>query len=1081
MARPLVLVFQEIAQPQGTPATPDLHTVIIGPAYDIKDYPDDAAETLLSDTYGALEQPAGGTDQYTPPGTGEDALTVTAYPGQSPGSVVDHASVRLVLALPRVVLGSTVGLGPSLGTHVTTTSADRTLIAFPTGDLQAKGVRPGDRIMLTSSNGTQSIERTISSVAEPNASGLGTDETLCRVTQALPDEESYATGSITVVGGGSLVDGETFTLDDGVNPATVFEFDSGGGVSGANVAIAFTGGDSAGTVRDAVIAAINGVVGGLLITASIGGAAVVTLTADRSGTQSNQTVTETVANVGFIVSGMSGGTRATTEWAYDATGEARIERTLSTQELIDPDHTYITFPVPGSDEMVMKGGISLNLTLSPVPTVAVPVPTTSTVSRLLSYAQVYIAYRALRQDVNEPISISNTDVVARSGVTTITGLGRVDARNPLAAALFVALQNSGNTPVWALGVSSDDIAGHTEARGSIASRRELYCLVPLTQDTNILASYKFEVDSLADPTTAVRDGVPQIFRIVLGSSTLPIATIISEGTISGVSQQPGTSTGHYRTLSFLVASHVDLTAVLPGDTVILGVPSTGAPAGWQARRGTHRVAHVNQSYQSGSPSNLELEPGSSRWLSTAGTSAGDIELLIKAPDGTQKVAKLGNATMTQNGGTIVWTMKAPTQIGGPYTVQYISGSVASIALVGFAIRVTYVSGVTTHAAVKVLADAHPVISGLVTTEVTVAGTTITGAVGATPLEVQSGACTASVVVNDNLYDRFEDATALFLSGNVKVGDLLEIPVDANDYTAGAFAGRYTSYVIAQVLSETRVLIQNGRDDSPGSANELPHGYMREYQNRTVDNTTPNAIRYRIRRALTKDDQVLTLTSLSQSFRSKRVTLLWPDEVKVTGLVDGSLARAISTVPVAAGWVPGYYGAAVIGGALAGLPVQHGLTNLGFAGISDVRHANGYFSEPQLSRLSDGGWFILYKKRPQDLPICLHQLTTDTSAVQTGELSVVRNLDFVSIFLQDIVNEFLGQYNVLPETTNEMQRAVAGGMEDLKSRRIAHFGAPLLNGSVTLIKVSDVHKDKYELWTNVEIPGPVNGVDLHIVS
>lgn len=1081
MARPLVLVYQEIAQPQGTPATPDLHTVIIGPAYDIKDYPDDAAETLLGDTYGSLEQPAGGTSQYTPPGTGEDALTVTSYPGQSPGSVVDHASVRLMLALPRVILGSTVGLGPSLGTHVTTTSADRTLIAFPAGDLQAKGVRPGDRLMLTSSNGLQSIERTISSVAEPNAAGLGTDVTLCRVTQALPDEESYATGSITVVGGASLVDGEKFTLNDGVNPATVFEFDSGGGVSGANVAVAFTGGDSAGTVRDAVIAAINGVVGALLITASIGGASVVTLTADRSGTVGNQTVTETVADAGFIVTGMSGGTSATTEWAYNASGEARVERTLSTQELVDTDHTYITFPIPGSDEMVMKGGISLSLTLSPVPTVSIPVPTTSTVSRLLSYAQVYIAYRALRQDVNEPISITSTDVIARAGVTTINGLGRVDARNPLAAALFVALQNSGNTPVWALGVSSDDIAGHTEARGSIASRRELYCLVPLTQDTNILASYKFEVDSLADPTTAARDGVSQIFRIVLGSSTLPVATIVSEGTISGVAQQPGTSTGHYRTLSFIVGSSVDLTSVLPGDTIILGVPSSGAPAGWQARRGTHRVAHVNQSYQSGSPSNLELEPGSSRWLSTAGTSSGDIEVLIKAPDGTQKVAKLGNATMTQNGGTIVWTMKAPTQIGGPYTVEYLSGSVASIALVGFAIRVTYVSGVTTHAAVKVLADAHPVISGLVTTNNTVVGTTITGAVAATPLEVQAGDCTASVIINDNLYDRFEDATARFLSDNVKAGDLLEIPVDANDYTAGAFAGRYTSYVIAQVLSETRALIQNGRDDAPGSANELPHGYMREYQGRVVDNTTPNAMRYRIRRALSKEDQVLTLVSLSQSFRSKRVTLLWPDEVKVTGLVDGSLPRAISTVPVAAGWVPGFYGAAVIGGALAGLPVQHGLTNLGFAGVSDVRHANGYFSEPQLSRLSDGGWFILYKKRPQDLPICMHQLTTDTSAVQTGELSVVRNLDFVSMFLQDILNEFLGQYNVLPETTNEMQRAVAGGMEDLKSRRIAHFGAPLLNGSVSLIKVSDVHKDKYEIWANVEIPGPVNGVDLHVVS
>ncbi len=116
-----------------------------------------------------------------------------------------------------------------------------------------------------------------------------------------------ATGSITTVAGASLVDAQTFTLDDGINPATVFEFDSGGGVTGANVAVAFTGGDTATQVRDAIIAAINGVGAGLRITASPGGAAVVSLVNDALGKAGNVTITETVVNAGFIVAGMSGG------------------------------------------------------------------------------------------------------------------------------------------------------------------------------------------------------------------------------------------------------------------------------------------------------------------------------------------------------------------------------------------------------------------------------------------------------------------------------------------------------------------------------------------------------------------------------------------------------------------------------------------------------------------------------------------------------------------------------------------------------------------------------------------------------
>lgn len=136
---------------------------------------------------------------------------------------------------------------------------------------------------------------------------LGTiDVTLTLGTEVLA---VAATGTITTVAGASLVDGETFTLNDGVNPAVIFEFDSNSTVTPGHVAVVFTGGDTLATVRGAMVTAINGAAS-LAITAAPGGAGVVLLTNDSAGAAGNVAITDTVANAGFLHTGMSGGVTA---------------------------------------------------------------------------------------------------------------------------------------------------------------------------------------------------------------------------------------------------------------------------------------------------------------------------------------------------------------------------------------------------------------------------------------------------------------------------------------------------------------------------------------------------------------------------------------------------------------------------------------------------------------------------------------------------------------------------------------------------------------------------------------------------
>ena len=126
---------------------------------------------------------------------------------------------------------------------------------------------------------------------------------------------AYATGSITTIDSTSQVDGETFTINDGLGNVVVFEFDDNASVVESSILrrVDFSGGPhTADVMKTIIITEINqaNTAGYINITASNGGTGIVTLTNDYSGRHGNTTSSETVANVGFIISDMSGGEKS---------------------------------------------------------------------------------------------------------------------------------------------------------------------------------------------------------------------------------------------------------------------------------------------------------------------------------------------------------------------------------------------------------------------------------------------------------------------------------------------------------------------------------------------------------------------------------------------------------------------------------------------------------------------------------------------------------------------------------------------------------------------------------------------------
>lgn len=302
-----------------------------------------------------------------------------------------------------------------------------------------------------------------------------------------------------------------------------------------------------------------------------------------------------------------------------------------------------------------------------------------------------------------------------------------------------------------------------------------------------------------------------------------------------------------------------------------------------------------------------------------------------------------------------------------------------------------------------------------------------------------------------------DADASFITDAVKVGDLIEIPANGgSDFTTAL-----DSYTVAEIQSENRLKIDLGT-----SANTpLPY---------TAGGVTPaTGANYRVSRALSKDDQVTELNAVTSSLSNSRLTMVWPDSCKVSGVKNESTGVQ--------GDLPGYYMACAVGGMVAGNAPHQNFTNLGIGGIDSVKNSTGYFSNAQIDTLSSGGWYVMLQDSPNALPYSVHALTTDTGTLESGELMVVKNFDYVSIFFKGVLTEFLKGYNVLPETLDLISTALNSGVSQLKAKLVPKIGSPLLDANITTIQTVSGSADQVEIFMSVTLPRPLNEIGLYLVA
>lgn len=293
----------------------------------------------------------------------------------------------------------------------------------------------------------------------------------------------------------------------------------------------------------------------------------------------------------------------------------------------------------------------------------------------------------------------------------------------------------------------------------------------------------------------------------------------------------------------------------------------------------------------------------------------------------------------------------------------------------------------------------------------------------------------SADLNPPVFTKMIDPDGDFVQKSVTPGDVVRInfstDADGNEI--------FDTYEVDRVVSDEILILLTGP---------------------TTPITTPT--KYQIVRPLTVQEQAENHAAIAQAYLDRRLFLTWPDFAEDN--------------PV----VPGYFLAAALGGMIAGNPPHQGLTNKTVAGFSGVSRTTQYFTQSQLDTMGDAGVLIFTQDGPGAPVKVRHQVSTDRTSVETSELSITKNVDFISFTFIDALEPFIGVWNINDDTLEAMRNVCSGVIERLKADKLERIGAPLIDATIISIAQNEILKDNVDIFIDIEVPFPVNFINLHLL-
>lgn len=211
----------------------------------------------------------------------------------------------------------------------------------------------------------------------------------------------------------------------------------------------------------------------------------------------------------------------------------------------------------------------------------------------------------------------------------------------------------------------------------------------------------------------------------------------------------------------------------------------------------------------------------------------------------------------------------------------------------------------------------------------------------------------------------------------------------------------------------------------------------------------------------KDAIASTVATKATQYKERRAYYVFPDTVSAS--IDGIDTK-----------IPAFYACAAITGMVANFPPQQGFTNLPMTGFTGVLGSNDTYSNKQLSIMAAGGVYILIQEAQGAPLICRHQLSTNTTTIETRELSITKVVDFVAKFLRTGLRNFIGTFNVTQPFLDTLSTVIQGMLGFLSEQGVI-IGADLNN----LIQ-SKTAPDTVLVDITLDVPYPCNYIRLTLV-
>lgn len=285
--------------------------------------------------------------------------------------------------------------------------------------------------------------------------------------------------------------------------------------------------------------------------------------------------------------------------------------------------------------------------------------------------------------------------------------------------------------------------------------------------------------------------------------------------------------------------------------------------------------------------------------------------------------------------------------------------------------------------------------------------------------------------------RVPAANSDFEANGVRPGDIVRAI-----YTGDGFGGfTYSEFVVDEVQSENQLRVKTG----PAAPQSVP-------------------AKIEVWRNLSASEEAAEIGSAAGAWNDRRIRAIWPDQVESSGTVQ-----------------EGYHLAAALAGLSSGVLPQQGLTNVEVAGFSNVSRTSDKFNKFQLDTMAVAGVWLVTQAIDGAI-YSRHAVTTgDYEDINQREEMITRNVDSISYRFKDYFAPFIGVSNVTPT----MEDIILGGMNKLirtlQAERVTpNLGGQLIDAEITRFFISELFKDRYVAYIDIQVPYALNNIELHLV-